>query len=390
VLPTAWRADAPYARPLQRAGSFRFRVFAVEDTSVQVTWSSLEAGEHTIEAGDTRVVVAANGGPGAVDIAGLRPATTFKVRLDGKVVTKVRTLASPRGALLFKFATFNDMHVGERAFGGLRTIRDQTGDDTPYPERCLRAALQESAHWGARHLVLKGDMTDHNRAKEVDTVARLLRDTGLPANLILGNHDVTRRGVDAVEWFDRRGFRVTTAPEAIDLPGVRLVLVPTARRGHSRGFLDADKRAAAAALVADATTPTFVVIHQPLQRLPFSILWPPGVPRDEAEPFLDALVDASPTVVVASGHSHRNRRRSHGPAVVVQTGSTKDFPGGWTGYAVHEGGIRQVFRRTAEPSVMGWTEQTRRALNGVWPLWSTGRRSWRCFTHPWADPRSAG
>jgi hypothetical protein len=87
--------------------------------------------------------------------------------------------------------------------------------------------------------------------------------------------------------------------------------------------------------------------------------------------------------MMSSGHTHRHRRHHHGPIVVTETGSTKDYPGTWTGYAVHEGGIRQVTRRVTEPDAIAWTEHTRWAMAGWWGEWSPGPRSHRCFTHVW-------
>ena len=67
----------------------------------------------------------------------------------------------------------------------------------------------------------------------------------------------------------------------------------------------------------------------------------------------------------------------------VEVGSTKDYPGTWAGYVVHEGGIRQVVRRIVRRDVIGWTERTKRAAFGTWGLWSPGTLDARCFVHPW-------
>jgi hypothetical protein len=71
------------------------------------------------------------------------------------------------------------------------------------------------------------------------------------------------------------------------------------------------------------------------------------------------------------------------PVPWSEVGSTKDFPGGWAGYAVHEGGVRQVVRRVSAPDVLPRLEHTRRAALGVWQHWSPGRLTDRCFTIPW-------
>lgn len=365
--------------------SRRVVVFAVEDDRAQITWAALPPGRHTFSAGPASVEVDAGepATPGAVGISGLSPDTAYELKLDGRRVHRFRTLASPPGPLLFRFATVNDCHIGERAFGFLRTIRETEPHDEPYPARCLQAAVAEAKEWGAQHLVVKGDLTNLNRASELEVGARLLRESGLDVSAVLGNHDVTRRGVNARQALANHGIEIDPKPRAVDLPGIRLVLVQTARRGFSRGFLDDVQVQGASELIASSPQPVFLVLHHPLQRIERNLVWPPGIPGSEAGPFLEAVAAASPNVLIASGHSHRNRFRKVGPIPLVQTGSTKDFPGAWTGYAVHEGGIRQVVRRIARPDVMRWTDESRRAVFGAWPLWSSGLRSWRCFTHQW-------
>lgn len=367
----------------------RIVVFAVEDDCAQVTWASLPPGRHVFRAGPAHaeVEVEDGGGPGAVDLAGLAPTTEYELTLDGSRVAKFRTLTSPPGALLSRFATVNDCHVGETAFGYFRTIRERPRPEEPYSVRCLRAALAEARDWGATHLLVKGDLTNHNLATELDIAGRMLRRSGMEVSAILGNHDVTRRGVNAREALAKHGIVVDPKPRAVDLPGIRLVLVQSARRGYSRGFLDDVQIEGAAELIASSPTPVFLALHHPLQRIDRNLVWPPGIPGSEAGPFLEAVASASPNVVIASGHSHRNRFRKVGTIPLVQTGSTKDFPGAWTGYAVHEGGIRQVVRRTTAPDVMRWTDQSRRAVLGAWPVWSSGLRSWRCFSHSWVQDR---
>jgi hypothetical protein len=118
-------------------------------------------------------------------------------------------------------------------------------------------------------------------------------------------------------------------------------------------------------------------------------MYPPGVPAGQARPFLDAVAAANPATVIAVGHSHRHRRHRHGLLVVTEIGATMHYPGTWAGYAVHEGGIRQVVRRVAAPAAIAWTERTKRALGGVWGLWAPGRREARCFSHTWPANSSA-
>ena len=86
---------------------------------------------------------------------------------------------------------------------------------------------------------------------------------------------------------------------------------------------------------------------------------------------------------MSTGHSHRHRRHRRFGINVTEVGSTKDFPGTWTGYAVHEGGIRQVVRRISDPTCLPWLDHTARAGGGFWGVWSPGELEDRCFSLAW-------
>ena len=124
-------------------------------------------------------------------------------------------------------------------------------------------------------------------------------------------------------------------------------------------------------------------MHHYAQRLPFATFWPPGIPSGEAQAFMTAVADANPATFFSSGHTHRHRRRHVGPLVWTEVGSPKDYPGTWAGYVVHEGGIRQVVRRVADPGLLPWLDYSAHAGAHVWGRWSPGLLHHRCFTHPW-------
>lgn len=69
---------------------------------------------------------------------------------------------------------------------------------------------------------------------------------------------------------------------------------------------------------------------------------------------------------------------------MTEVASTKDFPGVWAGYTVYEGGLTQTVRRSLDPDAMRWTEYTRRAVGGVWGLWSVGTLADRCLVLDWS------
>ena len=357
-------------------------MFAIEDTAIQVCWRGLGPGDHTVTVGPVSVTGA--GPAGAVDVPGLLPDTSYDVSVDGRKAGRTRTLAPPPGRELYRFATVNDVHIGERAFGFRRTIRERDVD-VPFPIRCLSAALDEATQWGAQRMVVKGDLTETGRAREFEAVGRELGVLDMPVDVVLGNHDVIRRAADGAPILRAAGLHVATGAEAVDVPGLRIVLAPTARTGASSGHVSPAEREAIVALVAGSATPVMVAVHHYPQRFRFLTTWPPGIPGPEARPLLDAIEGAQRDALFVSGHSHRHRRREHGALRIAEIGSTKDYPGAWAGYVVHEGGIRQVVRRVAEPSALAWTERTRRTLFGIWGLWSPGTLRSRCWTLNWSD-----
>jgi predicted phosphodiesterase len=338
-----------------------------------------------IEAGDSSVAITTGTGPGSVVLDGLPATTTLDLvlRTDGRAtkVGKITTLAPPPGRELARFATVNDMHIGERAFGLLPRVSEPSAVER-YPVRCLRAALDEATAWGAQAVLAKGDLTWSGRQFQWESVAELLAGAGVPVHAVLGNHDVGRRAVDGREILRRAGITMNDDPWAVDLPGLRVVMVqtpiglksPGRIRPHQDAVLD---------LLSGSELPGFVAMHHYPQRFKHPTIYPRGIPGPEARSFLAAVAEVKPATFLSCGHSHRHRTHRRGPLVVTEIGSTKDHPGTWAGYVVHEGGIRQVVRRIAEPTVIAWTERAAQTVAGVWGWWSPGTLKQRCFSHTW-------
>jgi predicted phosphodiesterase len=388
-------------------------VFAVEDTAVQVTWRALPAPTVSFEIGDQTVAVEAGpvaylrrrrrppralvrdpgsvGGPGAVTIGGLSPSTSYEltVTLPGgrrEPVERVRTLPAPPGRLLSRFATISDLHIGERGFGALHTIQDVF----PLPEgwesytlRCARAALDEARAWGAEAVIVKGDLTGEGAPGEFREAGRLLAGAGVPIEVTLGNHEFHDPGTNPWSRLAEAGIHVPRQPWSIDLPGVRIILGHTWLPWSKWGRMEPDQRGRIVELADGAPAAAFVALHHQPQRWRIPNQYPPGIPGPQAVALLDELIAVNPSTMIASGHTHRHRLHRHGPLLAVEVGSTKDYPGTWAGYAVHEGGIRQVVRRVAAPAAISWTESTYHALGGIWGWWAPGAMDDRCFTHEW-------
>jgi 3',5'-cyclic-AMP phosphodiesterase len=420
------------------------KVFAVDDCSVQLTWPASPAEDLRVEVGAVvarpepspavELVLDARGvsgpatssseeglaerwahrywagrrrldsgwpaGPGAVVLEGLAPGTTYDVVASAKGVPsflagRTRTLAPPGGALLYKFATISDLHIGEKNFGVLRRIHDaeegscgfQDGDRTvePYPVRALHAAMDEAAAWGAQRLVVKGDLSNWTTPAEVRDVGTILAASPTPVEAVLGNHD-NQFGVDARAVLEAQGVLVPWRPRAVDVPGLRIVLVSTASGDPHlhRGELPAKASRWVAALAGEAPA-AWVGLHHPPDRHRFPTVYPPGLPFEQGRQLMEALVGANRATFVSCGHRHRNRRYQYGPIVITEVGSTKDYPGVWAGYKVYESGLVQVVRRTSRKDVITWTEATRRAMNGQWRRWSPGQLEDRCLKVHWPE-----
>jgi 3',5'-cyclic AMP phosphodiesterase CpdA len=361
-------------------------VFAVEDTAIELCWSELAIGRHTVRVGDAAVDVEGTGGALAVWVDGLPPDTALDVVVDGRHATRTRTLVSPPGRPLARIATISDIHVGDGwTFGRWPTVEDGGGAGDPVVERCARAALVEIAAWEPDLLVVKGDVTHHGTAGEWARAAQLLATAGLPTITTVGNHDVKPGCTSGGDALAAVGIALVTDGIAVrDLGGIRVIVadtsIPQRHHGSFRPVGDAMLHA-----LREAPGPALVAVHHQLHPLPVLTHWPPGILR--ADPFVRAVATANPDTLITSGHTHRHRRRQVGPVTLTEVGSPKDYPGTWAGYVVHEGGIRQVVRRTTDPAVLEWTEQTKRALFGVWGRWSPGHLRERCFTHTWAQTR---
>ncbi len=391
-------------------------VFAVEDRSVQVTWGWLPGPDLAVEIGGSVVALPAAApayvrrqgrrprpagrgpmGPGAVTVNGLEPSTTYDVTVRGpgrprRRVGRVTTLAPPPGRLTARFATINDTHLGDRGFGALGDMTDVIplpSDLDPYPERCARAAIIEAAEWGSELILAKGDLTRDSEPVEFHEVGRMLADSPVPVEVILGNHDVRHR-INGTAILARHGIAVAQTATAVDLPGLRIILAHTPMPTERRGRLGKKQLDRIATLAAGAPSsegrppgPVVVAVHHAPQRTPVATHYPPGLYAAESRRFVAALREANPTALIIAGHTHRNRCYRIDGVMVSEVGSTKDYPGQWAGYAVHEGGIRQVVRRIASPPVMAWTEATRHALFGLWGLWSSSSMTQRCWVRAW-------
>ena len=376
----------------------RLWLAGVDADAVQVAWRGLGRGLlrlRAVEADDIAPLeLELTGAPGVATLSGLPSSRLLTIEAagaplrSGPVRFAARTLGSLPGEELCRIATVSDLHLGARAFGQRGTITEPEDHADPHPLRCAEAAWQEAASWGAERIIAKGDLTNLGAPHEWRQYAGLVAASPIPVDAVPGNHDHARPGVRGAllpsEAAAVHGLAIAQPLLVRDLPGLRTVLADTTVAGTNPGSLApvADDIVDAVA-DADPACGVLVVLHHQLQphRLPEG--WPPGIRRDESATFLDRLGALHPHVLVTSGHTHRHRRWGRAGVVATQVGSTKDYPGVWAGYVVHEGGLRQIVRRIERPDVVAWTDRTRTAAWGLWEHTSPGRLDARCFDVAW-------
>jgi predicted MPP superfamily phosphohydrolase len=358
-------------------------VFAVEDDAAQLTWRRLPGGHLTALVDDQEQDLGVIGGPGAADLRGLRPGTTnaVDVLLDGRVTarTAVRTLPAASTSTT-KIATISDLHFGETGFGLVKQIRDHGAD--PYPLRCAQSAVRDAVAWGAELLVIKGDITCYSRPEEWEMFDELLAGVPIPIMAIPGNHDVLGQmgSLDATVELQRRSL----FPEPVttrDIDGFRIVAVDSTVPGHSWGRIGRWHDEIRDAV--DIDRPSMVFTHHHFEDRAVPWFWPLGVRYLDGTPFVDSLLEANPDLFFSAGHTHRNRMRRQGSAVITEVSSTKDYPGVWAGYVLSGSEIRQVVRRVSDPASLHWTDRTHAAVGGIWGRWSPGQLHQRSFVHEW-------
>ena len=349
---------------------------------MQLAWASLGSGRHRVAVGQVEGEV--DGADGTWTADGLAPGTTYDVRVDGRRIGAATTLPALPGQERCRVATISDCHIGEEGFGFLFEMEEPSGVE-PYAIRCLRAATAAAVEWGAQLLVVKGDLTQRAQVAELDAALEILSGLGIPVVVAPGNHEVKRRASDWAAAVRSAGLVAVPGvePEVVDLPGLRLVVGDTTIRHHHHGTLAGGRTDALVEAAAGAGGPALVCLHHQLEPYPVHSCWPPGIAGKEAVPFLDRMAEAAPATWLTTGHTHRNRGRRHGPLTVTEVGSTKDFPGTWAGYVVHEGGMRQTSFRVTGEGADAWLDRTRRAAARSWGFWSPGRLSDRCRTMTW-------
>ncbi|MDH3754344.1 MAG: metallophosphoesterase family protein [Acidimicrobiia bacterium] len=364
-------------------------VFAVEDRTAQLVWRRAGPGPIEVRVAERVIVVETDGGPGSLLVDDLMPDTPYELVVRGPglavadYIHRFRTLAPPPGELLTSIGTISDLHLGADYFGYFATIRERPAPEIGAGLRCATAAVEAMNDWGADHVVFKGDVVHHGTTEQWEMAAQLLDNVAGSTDMMLGNHEVrSSRRVDPVEATAGLTEDFSRPVRVRDMPGVRLVVADTATPGRHAGRVTGIHDEVVDA-VSTADGPAIVMLHHNLRHAPVPTFLPLGVPHRQSQRLLDTIATANPSTIVTSGHTHRNRRIDRNGIPAIEVGSPRDYPGVWCGYAVYEGGVRQVLRRVDRADCLAWTDRTRWAALGAWGRWSPGRMADRCFTHIW-------
>lgn len=377
-------------------------VFATADDTGAPTPADAEILVRPAEGGTRRIVPApaadaeAESAVRLVRIGDLKPDTLYDIdiRCDGELAhpdalffpAEFRTLRTPPGERLGTVATLSDLHFGEKVCG-----LGPTGDEGPI----FRAADENPPYWtymneavvaeinvaGVDAVVVKGDLTGDGRAEEFEFARATLARLTAPWHVVLGNHDRMQDGIDGLALLSQPGDPV----RAEKAPGARLVLLDTVDAGRDGGVFPPERRDALADTLADGdATPTLVFAHHytsdPRKRRKRSF----GIHRDHSEALLD-LFAAHPNVHgFFAGHTHRNRVRrfpATGRVPHGEVSATKDYPGAWALYTLHEGGYIQELRRCTAPKALRWADRTKNMYFGLYRHYAIGTLAERCFSY---------
>lgn len=303
-------------------------------------------------------------------------------------VHTLRTLAGQRRSV---FATVNDVHFGERVAGQIDDleigpIRRVEPDAEPYPEVMNRGAVREIAAIDPDAVIVKGDLTLDGTADEFAAFERCYRTPfGDRLKVVRGNHDGYRHQADYA------------GDQRIDLDGVTVALIDTVIPGATTGDFTVEQADWLDDLASTATQPVVVMGHHQqwiagsgsggdaheAKRSDDYF----GIHPDASDRLDDVCARRQSIVAYTAGHTHRHRlrRMTRSGVASIEIGCTKDFPGTWAEYRVHDDGIMQIVHRVSSPEALAWSESCRGLYADFdidYATYALGTLADRCFVIP--------
>jgi 3',5'-cyclic AMP phosphodiesterase CpdA len=361
-------------------------LMTVGPDEVVVTFVSEPDVEVTTRVGDADVVT--TGPHHSARITGLEPDTEYPLDVAGAepgeyLPDRVRTLRRPPGRLVATIATANDVHFGEVECGrtgdpdadAVGPILRSAPGEPPYPETMNRAVVAEMSELDPDVVVVKGDLTDVGSPEQYAAFLAVYGLLGDRMYHVRGNHDA----------FTDPEMALEDAPYTVELDGVALAVLDTVVPGQDGGRLTADQLQWLDDLAAESTVPLLVFGHHYVSNVASLDGGPDsfGINRPDSRALIDLFGRRDAVAGYFAGHTHRNRVRRFEPVTRVpccEVACTKEYPGAWAEYRIHEGGYTQVMRRVTEPAAFAWAERTRDLYAGFYRDYALGPLDSRCFT----------
>jgi predicted phosphodiesterase len=311
-----------------------------------------------------------------------------------------RTLPAPRGKLVARFASLNDLHFGEARFGGTLLEDGDYGDEAegfpavretdgevPYWQLMNEDAVADINAAGVDAVVIKGDIADRGLREQFADARRTFAGFAMPWHAFLGNHDhyALLEG-DEVDGYAELGQ--PRAPRALELGGWKLLLLDTVEPGHHHGVFPDARFAWLADQLAETrelAQPTLLLTHhQPVppehrHSYPNSI----GIVPEHSTRMFELLGENPQVQGVLIGHTHRNRVRRYpasGSIPFVEVNCVKDYPGGFAVYQLYDdGSFRQEVRRTSSARALAHSTRCRDFFKGGYRDFALGTLAERSF-----------
>jgi predicted phosphodiesterase len=357
---------------------------SVGPTEVVVTFTSEPDEVVTTRVGTLEV--STTGPYHVAHVGGLCPDSDYELEVEGAppgrwLPATVRTLPHPSGRLLATIATANDVHFGETECGrtgdaatdAIGPILRAVPGDPPYPELMNGAVVDEMERLDPDLVVVKGDLTDSGRPEEYEAFLAAYGRLGPRMRHVRGNHDAVRDPTLAVEG----------APYVVQLAGVTVAVLDTTRPRATAGVLPRSQVVWLDEVAREANGPVLAFGHHPVWNVDDPRVDPDyAIERDDSVALLDVIARRDTIVGYFAGHTHTNRvlrLRGARDVPLVEVACTKDYPGSWAEYRVHEGGFTQVVRRVREPRAFAWAERARHMIQGVYGELVLGGIAERCF-----------
>ena len=307
-------------------------------------------------------------------LAHLQPSTSY---VEGRLTFDT---GPDLGSLLSRVVTMNDVHFGElecgKINGSTEGVLSVDPGTTPYPQRMNVSACADAKELNPDAVIVKGDLTSFGTLEEFGDFRTCYESAfGDRLTYVRGNHD-SFPGLDYASW----------PVQLVDVPGLRVVLLDTSRRGEVGGFLDAAQLASLHRAAESTSSSVIVMGHHPIVLPEVSSDGHRNLDPSDSQQLLGVLLSHPNVVAYTAGHTHRCRKIDVEGLAMVEVAAVKDFPGAFAEYQVYEHGIVQLVHRASSPEAMEWAERTRAMFAGLYGPYAMGTLADRSFTLPRRRP----